>query len=138
MNYKKIIFSILFLLISLISFIILTGCKSNQNSNSSSDEKIIKEFRSHQKYSSSELKAIEIKYLGNVDNYKIYYVSYKEQVSANEKPFIKDNYIFPIAAQTRIVGIKEKELYTLGNMLYETQINVQQLYNLVLKVDNYK
>ncbi|MBU3179200.1 hypothetical protein KPL47_23185 [Clostridium estertheticum] len=99
-----------------------------------SDEKIIKEFRSHHNYSDKELKNLAINYLGDVDGFRVYFVPFKGSSGVlNEKNWTKDNYIFPIKSQTRIIGIKEDKLYTLGNLIHETNINIKALYTILPK-----
>lgn len=96
------------------------------------DEMIIKEFRSHHDYSNYELKKLEIIYLGTVDGYKIYYVPFKGSSGVlNENSWTKEGYTFPVECQTRIVGIKSNNLYTIGELIHETQINIKQLYQLL-------
>lgn len=100
------------------------------------NEKLIKEFRSHHGYSSDELKNMKIKYIGNVDNYYIYYVPFKDKWYDYQGDFKCQGYSFPAQSQVRIIGSKDGKLYTLGMMIFETSINVKDLYNLLL--DEYK
>jgi hypothetical protein len=100
------------------------------------NEKIMKEFRSHHGYSSDELEKLKIKYIGNVDNFYIYYVPFKDNSYDYDKDFEAKGYRFPAKSHTRIIGIKDGKLYTLGNIIYETSISVKDLYNLLL--DEYK
>ena len=96
------------------------------------DEKIIKEFRSHHDYSNKELKNLAIHYLGDVDGFRVYFVPFKGSSDVpNEKSWIKDNYAFPIKSQTRIMGIKDDKLFTLGNLIHETTINIKALYTVL-------
>jgi hypothetical protein len=122
---------------SLILFflLILVGCKGAKYINTKDnindkDEAIIKEFRSHHGYSNDELKNLEIKYLGAVDDYEIYYVPFKNESESSDN-WIKEGYIFPAKSHTRIVGVKSNELYTIGNLIHETQINIMQLYEVL-------
>lgn len=123
----------------LVVLLTLTGCKSTSYTNTKDniadeDEKIIKEFRSHHGYSINELKNLDIKYLGTVDDYKIYYVPFKGASGVlKENSWIEEGYTFPAECHTRIVGIKSNNLYTIGNLIYETQINIKQLYELLPK-----
>jgi hypothetical protein len=121
--------------IVLIFLFTLVGCKSTNFINTEDnindkDEGIIKEFRSQHGYSNDELKNLSIKYLGVVDNYKIYYVPFKDGNETGED-WIKEGYAFPLKSHTRIIGIKSNELYTIGELIHETQIGVKQLYELL-------
>lgn len=129
------------LTIILILLIAISVCKSTGIENSvlntkdnidDKDEAIIKEFRSHHDYSSKELKNLAIKYLGTVDGYRIYYVPFKGSSGVlNPTSWTKEGYTFPVECQTRIIGIKATELYTIGNLIHETQINIKQLYEVL-------
>jgi hypothetical protein len=125
------------LIIVLAFLLVLVGCKNagvvNTNDNiDDKDEAIIKEFRSHHDYSKKELKNLEIKYLGTVDGYKIYYVPFKGSAEVlNPTSWTKEEYTFPIECQTRIIGVKSNELYTIGKLIHETQINIKQLYEVL-------
>ena len=117
--------------------LVLVGCKSTGYINAKDniddkDEAIIKEFRSQHGYSKDELKKLEIKHLGTVDNYKIYYVPYKNESESGDS-WVKEGYTFPPKSHTTIVGIKSNELYTIGNLIYETQINIKRLYEVLPK-----
>ena len=125
---KRIVSIVLFFIL------VLAGCKSTNNINAQyncddKDESIIKEFRSHHGYSNDELKKLEIKYLGTVDNYRIYYVPYKNE--SEGESWVKEGYTFPPKSHDKIVGIKSNKLYTIGNLIHETQINIKQLYELL-------
>lgn len=39
--------------------------------------------------------------------------------------------MFPSESHTQILGVKEGDLYTLGNLLFETSINVEKLHELI-------
>lgn len=122
--------------IILIFLFLLVGCKNVNYINTKDDiadgdEAIIKEFRSHHGYSNSELKNLNIKYLGTVDGYKIYYVPYKVDNGFGGNNTIKEGYAFPPEAITRILGIKAKKLYTIGNLIHETQINIKNLHEVL-------
>ena len=125
------------LAVALIFLFVLVGCKSTSFINTrdninDKDEAIIKEFRSHHGYTNNELKNLGIRYLGVVDDYKIYYVPFKGPSGVlNETSWKKEGYTFPIECQTRIIGIKSNELYTIGNLIHETQINIKQLYEVL-------
>lgn len=129
------------LTIILIFFLALSGCKSTGIKNSllntkdninDKDEAIIKEFRSHHDYSNKELKNLKIKYLGTVDGYRIYYVPFKGSSGAvNPTSWTKEGYTFPVECQTRIIGVKSNKLYTIGNLIHETQVNIKQLYEVL-------
>lgn len=113
----------------------LVGCKSTSFINTKDnvddkDEGIIKEFRSHQGYTNEELKNLTIKSLGTVDDYKIYYVSFKDENETGEG-WTKEGYTFPLKSHTRIIGIKSDKLYTIGELIHETQINIKQLYGVL-------
>jgi len=96
------------------------------------DEKVIKEFRSHHNYSNEELKSLAIKYLGEVDGFRIYFVPFKGSSGVlNEGSWTKDNYTFPVESHTRIIGIKNSNLYTVGNLIHETPINIKALYDIL-------
>jgi hypothetical protein len=119
--------------------LVLVGSKSTGGVNSvvntkdnidDEDEAIIKEFRSHHGYTNNELKNLSIKYLGVVDNYKIYYVPFKDGNETGEG-WTKEGYTFPVKSHTRIVGIKSNKLYTIGELIHETQIDIKQLYELL-------
>lgn len=121
-------------IISIFLFVFV-GCQSTNYINTidninDKDEAIIKEFRSHHGYSNDELKKLEIKNLGTVDGYNIYYVELKN-VSEPGEDWTKDGYIFPVKCQTRIVGIKSNKLYTIGQLIFESQINIKQLYEVL-------
>ncbi|MBS4538464.1 hypothetical protein GOQ27_08305 [Clostridium sp. D2Q-11] len=126
------------IILLLIIVILLVGCKqknelikTDDNINDK-DEKIIKEFRSHHDYSKEELKSLNIKYLGEVDGFRIYFVPYKGSNGIlNERDWIKEGAVFPIESHTRILGVQYNKLYTLSNLVYETQINIKQLYELL-------
>lgn len=94
------------------------------------DEKIIREFRSHQGYSKEELNKLDIKPLGTIDAYDIYYVPFKDKTFGSEN-WSKDGCTFPIFFNTRIIGVKSNRAYTLGNLLFETKIDVKKLYQLL-------
>lgn len=94
------------------------------------DEAIIKEFCSHHGYSNNELKNLATKYLGLVDGYKIYYVPFKGE-NESDKDWIKNGYTFRGKSYTRIIGIKSNKLYTIGELVNETQINIKQLYKVL-------
>lgn len=124
-------------LLSIILVILLAaaGCKSGNYINTKDsiddkDEAIIKEFRSHHEYSKDELKSLDIKYLGKVDDYRIYYVPFKgkEEVGNN---ITKEGYTFSDTSSTRIMGISSGNLYTFGNLINETQINIKKLYDVL-------
>jgi hypothetical protein len=128
--------------IIILSFVlVLVGCNSiggvksvvnTKNNINDNDEAIIKEFRSHHGYTNKELKNLEVNYLGTVDSYKIYYVPFKGSSGVlNPSSWTKEGYTFPIECQTRIIGIKSSELYTIGNLIHETQINIKQLYDML-------
>ena len=121
----------------LIFLLTLVGCKNTNIINRSDniddkDEAVIKEFSSHHDYTNNELKNLEIKYLGTVDGYRIYYVPFKGSSGVlNPTSWTKEGYIFPIECQTRIIGIKSTNLYTIGNLMHETSINIKQLYEVL-------
>jgi hypothetical protein len=129
-------------LISLILLLFITGCSpksyiNNKDSIPDNDEKIIKEFRSHHNYTKDQLKTLEIKHLGDVSDYRIYYVPFKGSSGVlNEEDWIEGEYIFPIESHTRIIGIRNDKLYTLGELINETQIDIKALYNIM--PDEYK
>jgi hypothetical protein len=113
----------------------LAGCSNSSFINRSDnipdgDEKIIKEFRAHHDYSDAELKSLAITYLGEINGYRIYGVPYKG-VELYDKDWIKDGYNFPSKSHSRIIGIISGHLYTLGNLIHETSIDIKGLYNLV-------
>lgn len=107
-----------------------TVSKYNINAES---EKIIKEFRSHHGYTSDELKNIKIRYLGNIHGYYIYYVPLKKSYD-DGNDYKTNGYVFPGVSMTRIIGIENGNLYTLGNMIFETSLreDVGEVYNLLL------
>lgn len=119
---------------------ILTGCKGSSYINAKDnipdkDERLIKKFRSYQEYSNNELKNLDIRYLGTVYNYKIYYVPYKGE-NGGEGDWVQGGYIFPTASHTRIIGIKSNKLYVLGELIFEQHINIELLYKIL--PDEYK
>lgn len=121
--------------IILILVFVLAGCKSTNYINSKDniddkDEAIIKEFSSNHGYSDDELKKLEIEYLGIADDYSIYYVPIKEEQESGED-WTKDGYTFPAKSHTKIVGIKSNKLYTIGELIHETQINIKKLYEVL-------
>lgn len=121
--------------IVLILVFVLVGCKSTNYINSKDniddkDEAIIKEFRSNHGYSNDELKKLDIKYLGIVDDYSIYYVPIKKEQESMED-WVKEGYTFPAESHTRIVGIKSSKLHTIGELIHETQINIKKLYEIL-------
>lgn len=126
---KKLICAVLLLLIVFIPWKSMSYTNTRDGIGDK-DEAIIKEFRSHHGYSKNELKNLEIKYLGTVDDYKIYYVPYKNDEPLT-KDLVKEGYTFPFKCQTRIIGINSYKLYTIGNLIYETQINIKQLYEIL-------
>lgn len=116
-----------------ISSIYVDNSYLNKSDNiSDRDKKLIKEFRSHHNYSNDELKSLEIKYLGEVDGYRIYFVPFKGSSGVlNSGAWKKEGYTFPVASHTQIIGIKDGNLYTLGNLIHETSINIRGLYELM-------
>ena len=134
---KKVLTVILILLLAL-SVYKSTGIENSvlntKDNIDDKDEAIIKEFRSHHDYSNKELRNLEIKYLGTVDGYRIYYVPFKGSSGVlNPSSWTKEGYTFPVECQTRIIGVKSTELYTIGNLIHETQINIKQLYDVLPK-----
>jgi len=97
------------------------------------DERIIKDFRSHHGYSKFELYNLEIRPLGEINDYKIYYVPFKGQEDYLNPPFEAQGYTFPLASQTRIVGIKGDRLYTLVWLIRVEDMELTKLYELILK-----
>jgi len=134
---KRIILIIGVLAAIILVLLIIAGCKSASYINTKDnigdkDEMVIKEFRSHHGYSKAELKNLQIKYLGTVDGYKIFYVPFKGASGVlNENSWTKEGYTFPVECYTTIVGIKANKLYTIGELLHETQINTEKLYELL-------
>lgn len=126
----------LILLMIVLITLTLTGCLGENNTFVDSEddindghEYIIKEFRSHHDYSYDELKELDIKYLGDVDNFSIYYVEYeKESGIIYPEGWNVDGFIFPSQSHTRIMGISGGKLYVLGKLIHETSINVEALY----------
>lgn len=94
-----------------------------------SDEYLIKTFRSHHNFSFKELKQLEINYLGQVDGFRIYFVPIKGSWISD--PWTKDGFTFPSESHTRIIGIKNGMLFTLGNLIHETSIDIKNLYELI-------
>jgi len=127
---KLMVFSVMVLLI-------IIGCKGISYINAKDtigdkDEMIIKEFRSHQGYSKDELKKLKIRYLGTVEDYKIYYVPFKgSSGDINGESWTKEGYTFPAECHTKIVGIKYDNIRTIGELIHETQINIKELYELL-------
>lgn len=113
---------------------------SNMYSINTENEKIIKEFRSHHGYTNEELKNMKIKYLGNVEGYFIYYVPLKESADYGNsmQSYEADGYVFPAVSMSRIIGIKDSKLYTLGNLIFETSLkdHAEEVYNLL--IDEFK
>lgn len=125
---------LLSIIISIILTSLLISCNYINTSDSieDSDEKMIKEFRSHQNYSSEELKSLGIKYLGEVDGFKIYFVPFKGSIGVRDGgSFTKENYTFSIESQIKVIGIKDNILYTMGELLHQTSINTEELYNIL-------
>ena len=126
-------------LLAVIFIIFLFGCSDinyiNHNDNiPDKDEKLIKEFRSHHNYTNEELKNLQIKYLGCVEDYNIYDVPFKDYSGVSgDGAWTKDGYTFPVDSHTRIIGIKNGQLYTIGNLIHETTINMKELYRLLPK-----
>ncbi len=106
---------------------------SNKYNINAENEKIIKEFRSHHGYTNDELKNMKIKYLGNIEGYFIYYVPLKKSFDCGNDYEAK-GYVFSSVSMTRIIGINNGELYTLGNMIFETSLreHVGEVHNLLL------
>lgn len=128
-----------FKVISVLIFfvVLLLGCGRSNYINTkrkidNKDEKIIKEFRSHHGYAEEDLKTLVINYLGDIEGYRIYFVEYNGEEEINGE-WIKDGYKFPVKSHTRIIGSKADNLYTLGNLIYETQIDVKALYDMVVE-----
>lgn len=94
-----------------------------------SDEYLIKAFRSRPYHSINELKQLEIEYLGNVDEYRIYYVPLNS--SRYAPPEESDVFTFPSESFTRVIGIKNGMLFTLGSLIHESSIDVKSLYELI-------
>lgn len=94
-----------------------------------SDEFLIKAFRSHHHYTIGELRQLKIEYLGEVDGYRIYDVSYKGSV--NSDPWTKQGYTFPPESHTRVIGIKKGSLYVLGELVHESNIDIKRLYEVI-------
>lgn len=122
--------------IILVLGLIISGCSEAGYINTKdgipdSDEKIIKEFRAHHNYSQTELYTLGIRNLGEVDGFRIYFVLYKEASSVSEESWSKGGFVFPSESHTQILGVKEGDLYTLGNLLFETSINVEKLHDLI-------
>lgn len=113
---------------------------SNMYSINTENEKIIKEFRSHHGYTNDELKNMKIKYLGNVEGYFIYYVPLKESADygSSMQSYEAGGYVFPAVSMSRIIGIKDSKLYTLGNLIFETSLkdHAGEVYNLL--IDEFK
>ncbi|WPC43932.1 Ig-like domain-containing protein [Clostridium sp. JS66] len=109
---------------------------SNIYSINTENEKIIKKVRSYF-YTNNELKNMKIKYLGNVEGYFIYYVPLKPVVEEGND-YTAKGYVFSARSMQRIVGIKDGELYTLGNLIFETSLreHVGEVYNLL--IDEFK
>ncbi|WP_028550781.1 hypothetical protein [Paenibacillus sp. UNC451MF] len=97
------------------------------------DERLIKDFRSHHGYSRFELFSLEIRLLGEINDYKIYYVPFKGMDDTLNKPFEEQGYNFPIQSQTRIIGIKGNRLYTLGWLIRMNDMDLNKLYKLIIK-----
>lgn len=128
-KFIKIIF------ITLFSMFILLGYQSTTYINTKddiddSDEALIKEFRQNHGYSNNELKTLPIKLLREIDDYKIYYVDFNKTTESSND-WGKDGIVFSVKSHTRIIGIKSKKLYTIGNLIYETQINIKKLYKIL-------
>jgi len=99
------------------------------------DEKLIKKFRSHHNYSLDELKGLEIEYLDEIDGYRIYLVEFDGNTDMGSlSGWDIDEYVFPIGASTRIIGIKDDNLYVSGKLIYETAIDIDRLYELVYRL----
>lgn len=97
------------------------------------DEFLIKNFRAHHDYSAIELKFLDIKFLGEVDGYRIYYVPNKNDTSYDQDDWKVGKLVFPSKCHTRIVGIKNNKLSVIGELLNEIKINAQKLYNIIPK-----
>ncbi|NMM61665.1 hypothetical protein HBE96_02955 [Clostridium sp. P21] len=67
----------------------------------------------------------------------IYYVPLKPVVEEGSD-YTANGYVFSAISMQRIVGIKDGELYTLGNLIFETSLreHVGEVYNLL--IDEFK
>ena len=98
------------------------------------DEKLIKKFRSHHDYTPDELQNLEVIYLDEIDAYRIYLVEYQDSTELGEpKGWEVEEYSFPTGAETRIIGIKDNTLFVFGKLVYETNIDKEKLYRLVIE-----
>ena len=95
------------------------------------DERIIKRFNSLNGYSFEELMTLEIKYLGEVDGYRIYDRESKGIACADGSGWEVYGYEVPSVSYCRIIGISEGKLYILNVLINEHRIDVDALYELV-------
>jgi hypothetical protein len=72
--------------------------------------------------------------LGEVNGYTIYFADYS--LSTNGELWSKDGYTFPLRAKIQIVGIRDNEIETFGNLLFEKNISTQKLYELIKNVNS--
>lgn len=126
---RKIIISITLLLMVLVMFkfrILFTLNYFDKIRNT--DEYIIKEHRYHQNYSLKELKRLEIIYKGEMAEYRIYFVPYKD--SSIPKEYKNKLYSSP-KSNKRIVGIKNNRVYTYADLASDSSVYTRTLYKLL-------
>lgn len=126
---RKVIISVILLLLLFVAlkFNVLFSVNYFDNIKNS-DEYIIKAYRLHNKYSLKELKQLEIRYLGGMDGYKIYFVPIKDSSIPDEW---KDRFYFSPKSNARILGVKNGVVYTFGELVNDSSIHTKSLYKLI-------
>ncbi len=100
------------------------------------DEKLIKNFRSYNSdyYTPDILRSLQIIYLDEIDGYRIYLVEDEGDISLSEyKGWQVDEYAFPSGTSTRIIGVRGESLYIFGKLVHETDIDIERVYDLVIR-----
>jgi len=72
----------------------------------------------------------DMRYLGKVEGYRIYYVESHRKPYLGDKDTI-DGYFFESKLFSTIKGIKHLGYYTLGELLFEENINSKKLYEAI-------
>lgn len=99
------------------------------------DRALIKMMRSGQISPFSKAMNIDIEYLGKVEGYRIYYAESYSKGYLGDRDTV-DGYIFETKLFSNIIGIKYLGFYTLGELLYERDINGKKLYEVLPEKTN--
>ena len=128
-SFFIVIVSILFIGLSFVNYYTYIDKSDSIND---ADEKLIKKFRSNHDYTFDELKELQIEYLDDISGFRIYLVEYGGDITMGSLTGWEiDEYVFPIGASTKIIGVKDNKLYVSGKFIYETSIDIPMLYDLV-------